>query len=100
MAERNGEATGRRPRRIFSEEFKAEAVQMMLDGHSASSVSKNLGIDNTNLLYRWKAETLARSGPAAQVLDSQVAELREELQRTRRERDILKKALAIFSQQE
>jgi transposase len=99
MAKRN-DSTGRRPRRTFSEEFKAEAVQMMFDGHSASSVSKNLGIDNTNLLYRWKAETLARSGPAAQVLDSQVAELREELQRTRRERDILKKALAIFSQQE
>ncbi len=37
---------------------------------------------------------------AAQALDSQVLELRDELQRTKRERDILKKALAIFSQQE
>jgi hypothetical protein len=34
---------------------------------------------------------LARSGPVAKALDSQLSELREELQRTRRERDILKK---------
>jgi transposase len=87
-------------RRTFTAEFKREAVQMMLDGHLAASVSKNLGIKNANLLYRWKAEALTRSGPEAQVLDSQVTELREELVRTRRERDILKKALAIFSQQE
>ncbi len=87
-------------RRSFSREFKQEAVQMLLDGHSASSVSKNLGIGNTNHLYRWKAELLAASGPHAETLDAQVRELREELHRTRRERDILKKALAIFSQQE
>jgi len=92
--------SGGRGRRTFTEEFKREAVQMMLDGHSAASVSKNLGIENANLLYRWKSEALTRSGPAARVLDTQVTELRDELQRTRRERDILKKALAIFSQQE
>ena len=87
-------------RRTFTAEFKREAVQMMLDGHSAASISKNLGIKNANVLYRWKAEALTCSGPEAQVLDSQVTELRDELVRTRRERDILKKALAIFSQQE
>jgi transposase len=92
--------TERGGRRQFTAEFKQEAVQMMLDGHSAVSIAKNLGMKNANPLYRWKAEALARSGPAAQVLDSQVTELRDELVRTRRERDILKKALAIFSQQE
>jgi transposase len=100
MAKRNGRPSVTRARRTFSKEFKQEAVQMLLDGHSASLVAKNLGIENTNLLYRWKSEFLAQSGPAATTLDSQVRELREELQRTRRERDILKKALAIFSQQE
>ena len=99
MAKGNGKPA-QRSRRTFSKEFKQEAVQMLLDGHSASSVSKNLGVENTNLLYRWKAELLAESGPAAETLDAQVRQLREELQRTRRERDILKKALAIFSQQE
>ncbi len=41
-----------RSRRSFSEEFKREAVQMLLDGHSAQSVSERLGVGNTNLLYR------------------------------------------------
>lgn len=100
MAKKNDQTSKRRERRTFTDEFKREAVQMMLDGHSVASVSENLGIGNANLLYRWKADMLASSGPATKALDSQLSELREELQRTRRERDILKKALAIFSQQE
>ena len=84
-------------RRTFTKEFKEQAVQMLLDGHSASSVSENLGINNTNLLYRWKAEALQASGPAAESLDQRVRELEEQLRRTERERDILKKALSIFS---
>lgn len=100
MAKKNDQTSRSRERRTFSDEFKREAVQMLLDGHSVASVSKNLGIGNANLLYRWKADILARSGPEAKALDSQLSELREELQRTRRERDILKKALAILSQQE
>jgi transposase len=88
----------RRIRRSYGEELKAEAVQMLLDGHSATSVAKNLGLGNSNLLYRWKAKLLKESGPAATVLDSRVQELEEQLQRVERERDILKKALAIFSQ--
>jgi len=99
MAKRKSTKT-KPARRIFAKEFKEEAVQMLLDGHSASSVSKNLGIGNTNLLYRWKAEQVADGGSVAESLDGEVRQLREELQRTKRERDILKKALAIFSRQE
>ena len=99
MAKRKSKST-KRTRRIFTNEFKREAVQMVLDGHSTSSVSKNLGIGNTNLICRWKAELIDEGGPVAEALDDEVRQLREELQRTRRERDILKKALAIFSQQE
>lgn len=73
---------------------------MILDGHSASSISENLGIGNTNLLYRWKAELISEGGPVAEALDDEIRQLREELLRTKRERDILKKALAIFSRQE
>ena len=54
---------------------------MLLDGHSASSVSKNLGINNTNLLYRWKSEILARSGPAAVGLLERIEGLRQWLLR-------------------
>ena len=92
--------TAKRTRRTFTQEFKQQAVQMLLDGYSASSVSENLGIGNTNLVYRWKVEQVAEGGPVAESLDSEVKELREELRRTQRERDILKKALGILSQQE
>jgi transposase len=85
-------------RRSYSDELKAEAVQMVLDGHSAQSVATNLGLSGANLLYRWKAELLEKGGPAATTLDSRVRQLEEELRRVERERDILKKALAIFSQ--
>ncbi len=92
--------TVKRTRRSFTQEFKQQAVQMLVDGYSARSVSENLGIGNTNLVYRWKSELVAKGGPVAESLDSEVQELREELRRTQRERDILKKALAILNQQE
>lgn len=92
--------TDKRTRRTFTAEFKQQAVQMLLDGYSASSVSENLGIGNTTLVYRWKAELITKGGPVTETLDSEVRELRDELRRTQRERDILKKALGILSQQE
>jgi transposase len=73
---------------------------MLLDGHTASSVAERLGLSGPNLLYRWKREELARSGPVATSLEARVRELEIELHRVERERDILKKALAIFSRQE
>jgi len=85
---------------MFDRTFKQQAVQMLLDGYSARSVSENLGIGNTNLVYRWKAELVAEGGAVTETLDQEVKELRDKLRRTERERDILKKALAIFSQQE
>jgi len=87
-------------RRVFDRDFKLQAVQMLLDGYSARSVSDNLGVGNPNLLYRWKAELVAESGQVAETLDQEVKELRDKLRRTERERDILKKALGILSQQE
>jgi transposase len=85
-------------RRVYPEELKQEAVQMLLDGHSAVSVAENLGLPHTSLLYRWKAQTLDQAGTAASALEMRVRQLEEQLRRTERERDILKKALAIFSQ--
>ncbi len=85
-------------RRRYSDELKEEAVQMLLDGHSAESVVSNLGLSSTSLLYRWKAKSLPSSVPAATALESRVRQLQEELRRVERERDILKKALSIFSQ--
>jgi transposase-like protein len=44
-------------RRVFTQEFKQEAVQMLFDGHSTASVSERLGV-TANLLYRWKSEEI------------------------------------------
>jgi transposase len=87
-------------RREFTDEFKREAVQMLLDGHTASSVADRLGLSGTNMLYRWKREQLERTGPVASSLEARVRELESELHRVERERDILKKALAIFGRHE
>ena len=90
----------RSSRREFTEEFRREAVQMLLDGHSAKSVVERLGLSGTNLLYRWKQAQLQRTGPVATSLEARVRELETELHRVERERDILKKALAIFGRSE
>ena len=54
MSKRVEKKTAKRTRRSFTDEFKREAVALLLDGHSASSVADRLGLANTNLLYRWK----------------------------------------------
>ena len=97
MAQINGRRNDK-PRRSYSKEFKQEAVQMLLDGYSASSVIERLGIPRSNILYRWKKEFAELTGPKANQRDERIAELEQELRRVERERDILKKALAILSQ--
>jgi len=82
---------------VYPREFKEEAVQMLLDGHSASSVCERLGLSGPTLLYRWKKGFLGKEGSVASSLDGRVRELEAELRRVERERDVLKKALAIFS---
>lgn len=100
MSKTKKPTTGQTGRREYGNEFKEQAVQMLLDGHSASSVIERLGISNTNVLYRWKKEQLARSGPVASSLEARVKELEHELRRVEREREVLKKALAIFGRNE
>jgi transposase len=97
---KSGGLPRRGSRRSFPEEFKRDAVQMLLDGHAASSVAERLGLSSTNLLYRWKREQLQQCGPAATSLEARVREQELELHRVERERDILKKALAIFGRHE
>ena len=80
-------------RRVYDDELKGEAVQMLLDGHSAEAVAKNLGLSSVSLL----AKLLRQNGAAAATLESRLRQLEEDLRRVERERDVLKKALAIFS---
>ena len=99
MSKKNGNQSGgeeKRTRRRFTKEFKEEAVQMLLDGHSAKSIVERLGLSGTSVLYAWKRQRIGEAGKTAKSLESRVRELEQELQRVERERDILKKALAIF----
>jgi transposase len=97
---RNGSGkSGDRPgavRRQYTRELKEEAVRMVLDGHSVASVCQRLGLTSPNLLYNWKRKLVAKGGSAAVGLEARVRELEAELRRVEQERDILKKALAIF----
>lgn len=87
-------------RRRYTQEFKEEAVRMVLDGHSVTSVCERLGLSNPNLLYNWRRKLVERGGATAVSLESRVRELEAELRRVERERDILKKALSIFGRDE
>jgi transposase len=89
-----------RKRRQFTDEFRREAVQMLLDGHAAPAVAERLGLSSVNLLYLWKQRLLRETGPVAASLEDRVRHLEAELVRVERERDILKKALAIFGRTE
>ena len=85
----NPEVTGKR--RHYPDDFKEDAVRMLLDGHSAQSVADRLGLSGTQILYRWKKQMMAKIGPVANSLDTRVQELERELCRVERERDIFKR---------
>lgn len=90
-------------RRIFSREFKLEAVRLVTDGGlSLSQAARDLGIAES-VLGRWRrqlAQDPTEAFPGKGHLKSQDEELRRlrrENEILRQERDILKKALGIFS---
>jgi len=57
-------------RRRYTKEFKEEAVQMLLDGHTATSVADRFGLSGPQLLYSWKRELIGQAGKTAERLDS------------------------------
>jgi transposase len=79
-------------RRQYDEEFKANAVRLIESGKTVREVAQSLGVSE-GLLQRWKREQYAER-PA---LEAENAELRARLRELEQERDILKKALSIFS---
>lgn len=87
-----------RPRRKFTDEFKADAVAMVEEsGGQISKVARELGIFDSSL-GNWvrKAREEAEGAPTAEER-AEIRELKRELDRVRRERDILGKAVGYFS---
>ena len=90
-------------RRVFSREFKLEAVKQIIDrGVSAVQVARDIEVHVT-LVNRWVREhredtTQAFPGRGQmRPAEADVARLQRELRRVTAERDILKKALGYFA---
>jgi transposase len=86
-------------RRKYDASFKEDVLRMIASGRTVSEVAEALGI-GTHIIYRWisiaKNGDIATNTPANPFI-SENERLKAELHRTQQERDILKKALGIFS---
>ena len=90
-------------RRTYSRTFKMQALELVKSGQkSISEIERDLGI-TPGLLHKWKARMKA-DGPQAfpgkghlKEDEELIRQLKRENEVLRQERDILKKAVAIFS---
>ena len=93
MVEENGK------KKRFDREFKISAVKMVTEGgHKAAEVARSLGIHETQI-YNWKkkfSDQGDKAFPGKGHL-TELAALRRKLKDVEMERDILKKAVGIFS---
>lgn len=95
-----------KPRKVYTRQFKEEALELLeTSGRSANQLEQELGIGRS-CLTRWRQEAAAereQAFPGQGRLPPDQERLRQ-LEREnlilRQERDILKKAIAIFSQTE
>ena len=88
----------------YDKEFKIEAVRLASEpGNTQAQVQRELGIGQ-GVINRWKRELKADNEQAfpgkghLKPQDEELHRLKRENERLRRERDILKKAVAIFSE--
>ena len=90
--------------RKYDDEFKKDAVRLLMtSGRTIGSVSKELGIERSNL-GRWRQKHLekldagtAKTGITSTELEQENRRLRKELAYAQEQRDILKKACGILS---
>ena len=100
-------AKGTRLRRTFTPQFKKDAVRLVTEeGKSLTEVASHLGIARS-LLQRWREQLVAK--PAAEVFPGhgrvsgnaqKIRDLEKKLRDVTTERDILKKALAYFADEQ
>ena len=92
--------------RQYDAEFKKEVLKMTMEGKPIVDVARDLGI-SPERIYKWRrdeklrigAVAFASAGGKALTPEEELRALRQEFETTKRERDILKKALAIFSKE-
>lgn len=101
MSSKMADTPTRRPRRQFTDEFKAGAVRLVLDeGKTVGAAARDLDLTETALrewVHRAQADrSKGRSGLTTAERD-ELARLRKENRELRTERDIPKKAAAFFA---
>ena len=94
----------RRPRRAFTDEFRAGAVRLVLDeGKSVGQVARDLDLTASALgewVKRARADrTKGKSGGLTTAEREELAALRKKVRQLEMERDILKKAAAFFAKE-
>ena len=93
----------RKERRVFTEEFKRDAVRLAKERGNTSQVARDLGV-HESVLGRWKRQldvSPERPFPGqGNPQDPELAQLKREMARLKEENEILfisKKAVGIFT---
>jgi transposase len=89
----------KKTRRKYDASFKEDVLKMIASGRSVVDVAESLGI-STHIIYRWVSlarQDSSTGSPLSNPFSADIERLKAELHRTQQERDILKKALGIFS---
>ena len=96
--------TDMKKRRTFDREFKQMVIELSNTREDFTALASELDI-GADLIYRWRREALANDGASfpgqgnKMMTEEQkeIARLKKELRDAQLERDILKKAVSIFS---
>ena len=90
-------------RRRYDKQFKLDALRLIQDSdRPVAEIARELGV-HPNVLYKWRDQLLSDGDHAfpgkgkLKPEDEELRRLRRELETVKEERDILKKALAVFS---
>jgi len=86
----------RKARRQYDEEFKQNALHLIESGRSVHSVSQSLGVSE-GLLYNWRTKSKQKTLEKGEGVNEELVKIKKQLAEVEMERDILKKALSIFS---
>ncbi len=82
--------------RKYDQNFKHQVLLKVQGGQSIPSVAQELGISE-GIIYQWKEKMGNPVNNRVSDLEKEVAQLRQQLKQVEMERDILKKATAIFA---
>lgn len=89
--------------KTYDKEFKVMICELLLSGQKAKALSEEYDV-SANLIRRWKRqyvsgkEAFTGSGkPSLSPQEQEIRELKKRLREAEMERDILKKAVRIFS---